>query len=733
VFGYPGRFAALLGFVFFVSGTAEEALGANNAGSGADRVIEAYRLQDGETVTIDGHLDEAFWSRIDPATSFRTIEPVEDGEPAQPTRVRIAYDAQNLYVAWEIIETRPGHVRASVRERDGPIGVDDWVRVYVDPFRSGRNAYTFELNAFGSRYDALIENNLTERSAWNAVWQARVYRHDGGWSAELAIPFRNLAYPSDGSDWGIDFSRVIQRDFESQRWAQHNQTLGLNNLSNIGRLSGISGIERGVGLEVETYLLGRYTHVWEEPGQEDDLIGSASGNAYYKLTDALTGTLTVNTDFSDTPLDPRIVSTSRFATFFDETRDFFLQDASIFEFGGRGFSITPNGMPFFSRRIGLVNGQIIDLMGGVKLSGRWGGHDVGALVTYMDEGADFGRQTLGVARVSHPFGPDAKLGGVFTFGDPDGETENYVGGIDYQIANPISGGQISAEVFALDSYTDQGIGHGQAWGGVFTYLTDPLFVRLQTKHLEEGYNPELGFVNRPETRYYDFHLRRRFRPADTVVRNADIWFWNEIFTDLGSTVQSRSTGASFEGNFVTSDYWGIFVEQIHERVDEAFDLPGGPIVPADDYEWIKIGGWVGGSDARVLSPHVEVNCCRFFGGDYLYIESNLDWRPSAVLALTLSNTYEWISLPSGDTEINVAGLEATVSFTPDMQLITELQYDNISGNLNLFSRFNWEFAPGSELFVGVGHNAHMPASDIGQEFTSNVSTVTVRVGRTFAF
>lgn len=732
---YAGRLAGLcLAFMFAGGGFNVAFAQASNVGSGAERVAVAYRLGEGENVTVDGHLDEAIWARVPVATDFRTIDPVEDGDPAQPTRVRIAYDAQTLYVAWEVVETRPGHVRASVRERDGPIGVDDWIRLYLDPFRSGRDAYTFELNAYGSRYDSLIENNLRERGEWDAVWQARVHRHDGGWTAEMAIPFRNLAYPSDGSDWGIDFSRVIQRDYEVHRWAQHDQTFGLNNLSNIGRLSGLSGIERGLGLEVEAYATGRYTHVWEEPGQEDDLIASASGNAYYKVTDSLTGTLTVNTDFSDTPLDPRIVSTSRFATFFSETRDFFLQDSAIFEFGGRGFNDAANGMPFFSRRIGLVDGQVIDLMGGAKLSGRWLGHDVGALVTYMDEGRDFGRQTLGVARMSHPLTEDIKVGGIFTFGDPNGATENYVGGLDLQWANPLeSGGQTSAEIYVLNSYTDGGMGHGQAWGGVFRYTTDPLFVQFRTKHLEEGYNPELGFVNRPETRYYQLNGRRRWRPEDSIFRNVDIWAWNEMTTSLDSALESRNTGMSLEGNFVTSDYYGIFVEHRFERVDEPFELPGGPVVAAGEYDFPRVGFWIGGTDSRVWSPHFEFNYNGFFGGEEILVDANIDWRPSPVFAIGWNNTWQAISIESGDTEIYVTSIAGILSFTPDMRLTTEIQYDNISGNVNLFSRFNWEFAPGAELFVGVGHNASVPASEFGQEFTSNVSTVTVRVGRTFNF
>jgi len=719
----------------FLPGSFHEAFGqTTNAGSGADRVISAYRLAEGDSVTIDGHLDESFWSRVDVATDFRTIDPVEDGNPAQPTRVRIAFDSENLYVAWEIIETRPGHVRASVRERDGPIGVDDWVRVYIDPFRTGRNSYNFELNAYGSRFDGVIENNLTERGAWNAIWEARVYRHDQGWNAEMRIPFRNLTYPSDGSDWGIDFSRVIQRDFEVHRWAQHSQTLGMNNLADIGRLEGISGIDRGVGLEVEAFATSRYTHVWTEPGQEDDLIASASGNAYYKITDSLTGTATINTDFSDTPLDPRIVSTSRFATFFSETRDFFLQDSAIFEFGGRGFSDGANGMPFFSRRIGLTGGQIVDLMGGAKLSGRWAGHDVGALVTYMDEGRDFGRQVLGVARMSHPFTQNTKLGGILVAGDPSGETENIVGGLDFQYAYDLDGGgQTSAEIYFLDSYTDGGIGHGQAWGGVFRYTTDPLFLQFKTKHLEEGYNPELGFVNRPESRLIQFNGRRRWRPEGTIFRNLDIWGWNEMTTDLDYSIESRVTGASFEGNFITSDYWGMFAEHIYERVNAPFELPGGPVVSAGEYEWPRAGIWIGGTDARVWSPHFELNWSEFFEGQQFSIEANIDWRPSPIFAIGWDNDWQTISLDTGDTEIYVTSVAGIISFTPEMQLSTEVQYDNISGNVNLFSRFTWEFSPGAELFVGVGHNADVPANDFGQDFTSNVSTVTVRLGRTFNF
>ena len=83
---------------------------------------------------------------------------------------------------------------------------------------------------------------------------------------------------------------------------------------------------------------------------------SHPATSIYKITPALTGTLTFNTDFSDAPLDQRQINTGRFGLFFPETRDFFLQDAAVFEFGGNNLNNDVNGRPFFSRNIGLVNG-----------------------------------------------------------------------------------------------------------------------------------------------------------------------------------------------------------------------------------------------------------------------------------------------------------------------------------------------------------------------------------------
>ena len=154
---------------------------------------------------------------------------------------------------------------------------------------------------------------------------------------------------------------MIRRKNENVRWGL--KPLGANNNDiSLGRtVSGFHDMNQGLGLDVQLFGVTRYVH-YENGSQKDGITFRPSGNASYKITPALTGLITVNTDFSDSPLDNVQVNTTRFSLFRPETRQFFLQDAASFEFGGRSFSSggfggggsINNGRPFFSRNIGLV-------------------------------------------------------------------------------------------------------------------------------------------------------------------------------------------------------------------------------------------------------------------------------------------------------------------------------------------------------------------------------------------
>ena len=62
-------------------------------------------------------------------------------------------------------------------------------------------------------------------------------------------------------------------------------------------------------------------------------IVEPSLDVFYRVTPSLNASMTINTDFSATEVDDRQVNLTRFNLFFPEKRDFFLNDADLFEFG----------------------------------------------------------------------------------------------------------------------------------------------------------------------------------------------------------------------------------------------------------------------------------------------------------------------------------------------------------------------------------------------------------------
>src|SRR5262249_51392989 len=153
---------------------------------------------------------------------------------------------------------------------------------------------------------------------------------------------------STESDWGFDILRMLKHKNEEIRWGPAPASVGINDISFGGTLTGLAGLRQGLGLDVQVYSGVRYKHQWRGTS-DDDVTFHPSGNTYYKITPSLTGTLTLNTDFSDAPLDKRRVNTSRFSLFEPETRQFFLQDAAAFDFGGRNFGENDeNGTAFLS-------------------------------------------------------------------------------------------------------------------------------------------------------------------------------------------------------------------------------------------------------------------------------------------------------------------------------------------------------------------------------------------------
>jgi hypothetical protein len=699
--------------------------------------IRAVRIDTAEAPVIDGDLSDPVWAKAAVIDDFRQRSPNPYEPATERTVARILYDANNLYVSFYNYDSAPDQIVARNMQRDGQVFTSDSVMIYLDPARTRRNAYNFEISAAGGRADQLELNNTDELTEWNTIFDARARIVADGWVAEFAIPFKSLSYEATQTTWGFDVARRIYHKNERVHWAGVNPALVFTDVSQTGDLVGIENVSQGIGLDVQVYGAPRMKQDWRIEPNDAAMNVAAGGNAFYKVTPALTDTLTINPDFSDAPLDIRQVNTTRFSLFTPETRDFFLQDLAAFEFGGRSFGrnsgdrASNNGRPFFSRNIGLVQGRQVDLPVGDKLSGQFAGFDVGAFSVLTDR-TPTGRpgQVLSVARATHPILAESKFGFVFTNGDPTGLTDNTVAGADFQYrtSNLFGNKVLQADTSFMRSMSSAA-GNDDSSAVSLNFPNEPWSGDFVFKQLGADFTPALGFVNRASIRQYAATLGHLTRYRNRYLNTFEFGTNLEFVTNLHNVMESRANDVQVRARSRAGDQIALRVINSFENVPAPFFLPRAVPVFVGAYDWTNVNVGLRTFNGRTLTLQADLTCCRFYDGDAVATRVNVIFRPSTHFEINVGHEANAIDLPTGAVTIHLATSDAVVNFTPVMQIAMQAQYDNISENFAFSARYRWEYRPGNELFAGAGQSALISS----RGFIGQVAQATIRLGHTFRF
>ena len=176
--------------------------------------VRAVRLT--EPLNVDGVLDEAVY-QTPPITGFLQIVPLE-GQPAtERTDAWVFYDDDNIYLVCRCWDSAPPEEWIANEMRRDAQGVreNDFFGALFDTFHDRRNGFNFYTNPLAARADQWITDEGSPNRDWNTVWSVRTGRFEGGWTAELAIPFKSLRYRSgEDQTWGIQIRRGIRRKSE---------------------------------------------------------------------------------------------------------------------------------------------------------------------------------------------------------------------------------------------------------------------------------------------------------------------------------------------------------------------------------------------------------------------------------------------------------------------------------------------------------------------------------------
>ncbi len=501
--------------------------------SGLVAPLSAVAVSAPEAPVLDGEVaGDAAWAGATPLTTFWQEQPNEGQPASERTEVRVLFTADTLYVGVMLFDQDPSGIVVSDARRDAPLDDTDSFQMIFDTYRDRQNGFVFGTNPAGVEYDGQVTNEGQGGGGlgfgqmqsggsgsgfninWDGAWTVRTKVGEQGWSAEFAIPFRTLRYPSGAEQtWGVNFQRNIRRKNERAYWAPIPRQFNLYRLSLAGSLGGV----RTPALRnfwVTPYALANAVTSGERP-VDSTVLGDVGGDVKYSITPSLTLDGTINTDFAQVEVDDQQVNLDRFTLFFPEKRPFFLENAGFFSVGNPGEVDL-----FFSRQIGIGDdGQSIPIMGGARVSGKAGRFNVGLLNMQTDDYQDrLASTNFSVARVSRDLPNRSSIGAIFTnrqgTGDlaPDndhGRTYGVDGRLGLGLTTVISGFASKTETpgiveddhaFNLRSQTNR-----KQWD-----------LNLGYQEVGGGFDPQIGFLSRRGYRKTDASLMTRFRPQDFI-------------------------------------------------------------------------------------------------------------------------------------------------------------------------------------------------------------------------
>ena len=674
--------------------------------------MRAVRLT--SPLTIDGRLDEEIYRIVPAAGGFIQQEPNEGELATERTDTWIFFDDSNVYVVARCWNGSPDRWVVNELQRDGDVTQNESLSVQLDTFYDHRNGFFFQTSPAGALRDQAFTDEGNLNLSWNAIWDVRAALFDGGWTMEMVIPFKSIRYGESGPQvWGVQFRRIVKWKNEVSLLTRVPAAYGFNGAFRASTFATLSGLEtpaQSMNLELKPYAASAVTTDRRAAvPYSNDVSPNAGFDFKYGLSRGLTADFTYNTDFAQVEEDVQQVNLTRFSLIFPEKREFFLEGQGIFAFGGvdasgRGGGAN-NDIPvlFFSRRIGLSQGQSVPVVAGGRVTGKVGAYSVGALNIRTDDkpsagaiATDFSalrlkrdvlrRSTIGVlaTRRSNAI---ATAGSTLTFG------------LD---ANLQFFRSVSATGYYAQTQTPGRRSGDVSYRGRFDYAADRYGLQIERVMVGDNFNPEVGFTRRTDFRRDSAQLRfsPRLRSSRLIRRLNWQGTFDYITNGSGTVVENTEAQGSFRVEFQSSDQWTVDYTKAFEYLPDGFQIATGVRLPTGTYRYQFVGTQYGFGQQRIISGRVSATRGSFYGGDRTEFRVNggkLNF--SRHFSIEPGMTLNWIDLPQGDFTNRLFTVRSVIMPSPRMVISSLMQLNASGRTLGSSLRLRWEYTPGSELFV----------------------------------
>jgi hypothetical protein len=580
---------------------------------------------------------------------------------------------------------------------------------------------------------------------WDAIWNVRISRTDLGWSAEFAIPFKSLGFPSGQTDWGFNISRRVQRKLEESRWSGARLEMEFRQVSEAGTITNLEGITQGIGLDMRPFAGGRWLHT--VANGNDTITGRPGLDMFYNVTPNLKISATANTDFGETEVDARQINLSRFSTFFPEKRTFFLEDVGVFAFSNSSVNapdfLAPhrfNVNPFFSRRIGLLSGAEVPIDFGAKLTGKVGRTDIGMLEARTRDVSGIPANSFFVGRAKVNLLEQSHIGGIITNGNPGRRISSQTFGADLRLGTSqfLGTKNLIFNAFAMKSRNEGVPDKDLSYGVSLEYPNDLVELDFTWREVQKNFAPALGFVGRDNLRL--LRLGARYNPRPEKFLDIQQMFMGVIYNrftrlDTGEVdswnihVPGPIDWHFRSGDAIHAVYWPSVR---YERLFAPYEIFPGVILQPGEFRFTRWRNRVTSATRRSLSGGITWLSGNYWSGRADEIETSMTYEIGSWFTISFNTDQTFARLPEGNFVARILTWRAGYTASPSLSLSNLIQYDNQSRNLGWQSRMRWTLRPGDDFFFVFGQGwIQEPSEDY--RFTAQESKISAKFQYTFRY
>lgn len=671
-----------------------------------------------DAIQIDGKLTENTWQTAPKHSNFELTQPIDAVLATKQTEVQIAYDDRYIYIAAKMWDD-PQFIIQSLK-RDNPNENDEF-SVLIDPVGQRTNGFIFSTSAFNVQSEALVSASGTGLSgmnfdpSWDNRWFSAAQREEGFWTVEMAIPFKTLRYKENITNWGINFIRLEPGNNEIHTWSPVPRQFDFFDLGYTADLFWENAPEKqGSNISFIPYVTTRMDQTNNDDGQETDYSFDAGIDAKVAITPTLNLDLTVNPDFSQVEVDRQVTNLTRFNIFFPERRQFFLENADIFnEFGQFA------ERPFYSRRIGLdPSGRTVPINYGVRLSGNLNNTlRIGAFNMHTDGNADRLAQNYTSVTFQQRIWERSSIKGIFlnrqSYADGEFQKSDYGRNLGGEFNYSSSDGKWTALGGYLHSFKEGFTDKNQHVYSRFSYNGQRFRTFLSLQRMNENYFADMGFTGRlfnfnPTTgtierigfsqigNMMDYYIY----PENSEKVN---FHWsgleNFIYFNNGQGLNEWYTRLRHFIFFKNTSQLRFRLNNNYVDLIFPFALTDTPL-PVGDYNMTEFNIQFNTDVRKLVNTEWFIVYGQFYNGTKLTYRGSVNYRiqPWGTFSLGLEQNNIRLPEPYGDLDLTLATGRFEVNFTNNLFWTTFLQYNTQADNFNINSRLQWRFAPMSDLF-----------------------------------